>query len=77
MNDEPFIIHPYNIFFTSSTSRLISQIMHSIPQVWYALSARSELSGLGWNEEPSGVIEKINRDIRITKELMQWNHQDD
>ena len=47
MNGEPLYIR--NIFFTSSTtppgfwSRLISRIMHSIPQVWYALSATSEV----------------------------------
>ena len=53
MNDEPLYIR--NIIFTSSTtppgfwSRLISRIMHSIPQVWYALSATSEmdLGGIG------------------------------
>ena len=61
MNDEPLYIR--NVFFTSSTtppgywSRLISQIMHSIPQVWYALSATSEVD-LGGMRNPVGSLRR-------------------
>ena len=51
MNGEPLYIR--HVFFTSSTthpgfwSRLISSIMHSIPQVWYILSAASDVESTG------------------------------
>ena len=62
MNDEPLYIR--NIFFSSSTtppgywSRLISQIMHSIPQVWYALSVTSEVD-LGGMKNPVELLRKL------------------
>ena len=51
MNGEPLYIR--HVFFTSSTtppgfwSRLISRIMHTIPQVWYTLSAASTVEPTG------------------------------
>ena len=69
MNDEPLYIR--NVFFTSSTtppgfwSRLISRIMHSIPQVWYALSATSEVD-LGGMRNP---VESLRRSTETSGSL--------
>ncbi|KAL5463452.1 hypothetical protein EMCRGX_G032347 [Ephydatia muelleri] len=54
IDEKPLYIR--HIFFTSSTtppgfwSRLLSRVMHSIPQVWYALSTSSETECNGMAE---------------------------
>ena len=68
MNGEPLYIR--HVFFTSSTtppgfwSRLISRIMHTIPQVWYALSAASTVESTGARssmESPRSPMEPPRR----------------